>query len=237
MTPTLIGVAAMAIGSCMPMFFPRDPGTCPLGMFGGAASGLVAAVVLLAVVGLMEHRASSGARTDGIARGVLAAAYMFPLIAFLAPHRLLHDHNGSGLCALILILATSKMSDAWAYGFGKLLGRTKMAPLLSPNKTIEGGLGGLLGGVVGALIVFWLVAPYVAGTDFSQGFLWIVGYGVIVSLAGVAGDLFESLLKRDSGCKDSSGWFPGLGGILDIVDSIVFAAPASWLYWVVTGAI
>ncbi len=238
MVPTLLGVIVMASGSCLPMFFfGQFQAGWPLGMFGGSAVGITAALVIIAVTGLLENQTGSGARTDGIARGMLAAAYMYPLVAFLAPHRLLHDHNGSGLCALLLILATTKMSDACAFAFGKTLGRTRMAPRLSPNKTVEGGVGGMLGGVGGAMIVFWCVAPSVAGPGFGQSVWWIVGYGIVVSLAGVAGDLFESLLKRDSGCKDSSAWLPGLGGVMDIVDSLVFAAPVSWLYWLVTGAL
>ena len=237
MVATMIGTALMALSSCMPMFFPREPGTCPLGMFGGAVAGFAGALVLIALFVLATNSASSKDRTDGIARAILAVAYLFPLIAFLPPHRLLHGHNGSGLCALLLILTTVKMSDACAYFFGKLLGRTRLAPRLSPNKTVEGGFGGLIGAVIGALIVFWAIAPWVAGPQFSQSPVWIVGYALVVAVAGLIGDLFESLLKRDAACKDSSAWLPGLGGVLDVVDSIIFAAPASWLYWVATGAI
>jgi phosphatidate cytidylyltransferase len=234
---TLAGVICMSVGACWPVLRPLFPGLPAdgLGLFGGTVCGLFVALVVLALL-TMRETGSGAARTDGLARSALAVCWLLLLVGFLAPHRLLHEHNGSGACAVLAILVTVKMSDAWAYFFGKLWGRTKMAPELSPNKTVEGGLGSVLGAVFGALIVFWLVAPYVAGDRFAQSFAWIIGYGVTLAVAGMIGDLFESMLKRDSGCKDSSAWFPGLGGVMDIIDSIAFAAPASWLYWVLTGA-
>lgn len=230
-------MALLSFCSCIPMVAP-GLAEAGLGLSGGAAVGMAGAIILIALwtLAVTHDPVGSHARTEGVARAILAVAYLFPLIASLAPHRLLQGHNGSGLCALLLILVTVKMSDAWAYGFGKTLGRTPMAPRLSPNKTVEGGLGGILGALFGTLIVFWLISPYVAGERFQQSFAWMAGYALTVALAGMAGDLFESLLKRDAGCKDSSRWFPGLGGILDVVDSLVFAAPASCLYWSLTGA-
>lgn len=234
---TLAGVVCVSIGACWPLVRPLFRGLPPdqLGLFGGTACGLFVALTVLALLTMREN-GSGAARTDGLARGALAVLWLALLVGMHAPHRLLHGHNGSGVCAVLAILVTVKMSDAWAYFFGKAWGKTRMAPELSPNKTVEGGLGGVLGAVFGAGIVFWIIAPHVAGERFAQSIAWVVGYGVTLALAGMIGDLFESLLKRDSGCKDSSAWLPGLGGVMDIMDSIAFAAPASWLYWVLTGA-
>lgn len=235
--PTLLATGWMSLCSCLPMLWPESTPAVS-GMFGGAVIGLAGAMTGIAVwyLNLQGNLDGNQSRTDLVARSMLILLYLFPLITFLAPHRLLQGHNGSGLCSLLLILVAVKMSDAWAYGFGKSMGRTRLAPRLSPNKTVEGAIGGLLGAMFGALIVFWIIAPRVAGDGFGQSLLWMAGYALTVSVAGLAGDLFESMLKRDANCKDSSAWFPGLGGLLDVLDSLVFAAPASWIYWVLTGA-
>ncbi len=108
-----------------------------------------------------------------------------------------------------------------------------MAPRLSPGKTIEGAIGGLAASCLGAWIALdWLVpgdAPTSRRTP-GPSWGWIV-YGLLVGAAGMLGDLAESLLKRDAGVKDSSTWMPGFGGVLDILDSMLLAAPVAWLYW------
>ena len=112
------------------------------------------------------------------------------------------------------------IADSAAYFFGKRFGRRKLAPRLSPGKTIEGLIGALLAAFVFALITAGLVLqPNLAGL------LVLAGVCVIVVLASVLGDLFESQLKRSAGVKDSGTWLPGHGGILDRVDSILAAAP------------
>ena len=121
------------------------------------------------------------------------------------------------------------MSDAGAYFVGKRLGRRKMAPGLSPGKTVEG----LVGGVVSAIAtagLFFLLAERLGGI-VVQSWVAVFGYGLTLSLVGVFGDLCESLFKRDMNTKDSSGWLPGLGGIMDTADSILFTAPVAFLWW------
>ena len=141
--------------------------------------------------------------------------------------------NSVGMISLILLIATVKMSDAWAYFTGKSFGKHKLIPRLSPGKTVEGAIGAIFGGWFAAAIVVFLVAPYVFGTTIDKPWWWFLVFGFLVTLAGMIGDLAESLLKRDAQCKDSSSWLPGLGGILDIIDSLVFAAPMSYFLWLV----
>jgi phosphatidate cytidylyltransferase len=141
-----------------------------------------------------------------------------------------------GIGAFASMIIVVKMGDTGAYFFGKLFGRRKMAPVLSPNKTLEGAVGAicfsLLGAWAAAFSVVPLAPPSHAGhpTVISPFLGWSL-YAVLVCAAGMFGDLAESLLKRDVGSKNSSTWMPGLGGILDLLDSILLAAPVAHLLW------
>ena len=117
-----------------------------------------------------------------------------------------------------------------------------MSPILSPKKTIEGAIGAFVCGM-GAAIAFgkWVVPAIlamvadgdVAETSAEVGPLWAWAlYGLVITAAGMVGDLAESLIKRDSQVKDSSSWVPGLGGVLDIMDSITFSLVPAYLFWV-----
>ena len=128
-----------------------------------------------------------------------------------------------GSVALALAIFVPKGCDIGAYFTGRLIGRHRMTPVLSPKKTWEGAAGGLAFAVA---IAFALNAfrPVIPG-----GTAGIVGFGLTVGLAGMLGDLAESLIKRDCERKDASQAVPGFGGVLDVVDSILFAAPVA--YW------
>jgi phosphatidate cytidylyltransferase len=130
---------------------------------------------------------------------------------------------------LMLFCVTSVVAcDAGAYFAGRAYGRRKLAPKISPNKTIEGGLGGLLGGMLAGLIVklvfdsFW--------PELSSILTWglAAALGLVVSVAGVIGDLIESLLKRDAAQKDTGALLPGMGGVLDRIDSNLIAIPVMY---------
>jgi phosphatidate cytidylyltransferase len=122
--------------------------------------------------------------------------------------------------------------DSGAYFTGRTWGRRPLAPRLSPKKTWEGAAGGFLAGVIAA-VLFFSVAPLVMNAPFHPRatIVLAIGYGIVLSLAGILGDLAESLLKRDADRKDSSNWLPGLGGTLDVLDSLFWAAPAAYVYW------
>lgn len=120
---------------------------------------------------------------------------------------------------IFLLLTIVMLSDSGAYFCGVLFGKRKLAPRLSPNKTIEGALGGILFGVLGAIALDSLF------NGFFQSTGKIVLLGIVCSIAGILGDLMESTFKRFSGVKDSGKLLPGHGGILDRVDSLLFAAP------------
>jgi phosphatidate cytidylyltransferase len=135
-----------------------------------------------------------------------------------------------GLIPLAALVATAKGSDVGAYTMGRLAGRNKLWPRLSPNKTIEGAIGGLVFGVLFSLIVT-VVAKYVLHAPCLD---WVasVGFGLAVVPAAQLGDLMESMIKRDCAVKDASTAVPGFGGVLDVLDSLLFAAPVAYGYWV-----
>jgi phosphatidate cytidylyltransferase len=136
------------------------------------------------------------------------------------------------MLALIALIATVKMSDTGQYAFGRLFGKHKLSPIVSPGKTWEGAAGGVLIAMLTAWLVFSagarsIVGP--AGVEISP--LTIVAFGAAVAIAGIIGDLAESMLKRDAGVKDSSTWLPGFGGVLDLLDSLLGAAPVAYAFW------
>jgi len=130
---------------------------------------------------------------------------------------------------LYLALFATFGSDSAAYFIGRAFGRHKMAPRVSPGKTWEGAVAGLFGGVIISLL-FTLDSPLQIPLGYWQAIL----LGVLISVFGQAGDLVESLLKRNSGVKESGGLMPGHGGLLDRMDSVVFAGVVVYLYYVIT---
>jgi phosphatidate cytidylyltransferase len=186
--------------------------------------------VLAAFVGEMARYERPGRVIVRIGLATLCFVYVGMLLSFVVQLRQLGD-NRSGMAALVSIIAVVKMGDTGAYTVGRLIGRHKMAPVLSPGKTWEGAIGAVLFAILGSWIVFRLLPFDRTTASASLDWGWVV-YGIIVGIAGLIGDLAESLIKRDAGCKDSSPWMPGFGGILDVLDSILFAAPVAWILWV-----
>jgi phosphatidate cytidylyltransferase len=124
--------------------------------------------------------------------------------------------------AITWVLAVIAVSDSAQYYNGRAFGRTKLAPTVSPKKTVEG----LVGGLVVVAVLGFITGPWVL-EDRSGLVMAVVALGL--ALVGVLGDLFESLLKRSAGVKDSSTLIPGHGGVLDRIDSHLFAAPAFYI--------
>lgn len=128
--------------------------------------------------------------------------------------------GGAGLVLFLVFL--TQFNDVGQYIWGKMLGRHKVIPKVSPNKTWEG----LVGGVATTTFLAWLIAPYL--TPLSEQFA--IGAGLIIGLSGFIGDVTISALKRDIGVKDSGSMLPGHGGILDRVDSLTYTAPLFFHY-------
>jgi len=171
--------------------------------------------------------------TTHIAISLLVVLYAGWFLSFVSAVRLDCAFNERGVIALFSLMFIIKMSDAGAYFAGKNLGKNKLAPVLSPGKTIEGLIGGIIAAIFAAWIVFAFCYPTqpILSKPFRPSWLAVIGYAISICLVGVAGDLAESLIKRDMSVKDSSGWLPGLGGIMDTADSVLLAAPVAYLWW------
>jgi phosphatidate cytidylyltransferase len=127
---------------------------------------------------------------------------------------------------LLYFILITKFSDMGAYAIGSLIGRHKMIPRISPGKTWE-GFGGAIVVSTGASLAF---VHFLGAHMFAMNTLHAIILGVILSSTAVIGDLIESLFKREAGVKDSGSFFPGIGGILDLLDSLLFNAPIMYLY-------
>jgi phosphatidate cytidylyltransferase len=187
-----------------------------------------AAAVLLVIVGQLWCYQKPGGNTAHLAAGVFALVYVGLMLSFAVQLRI-----AWGVGALAAWVIVVKMGDSGAYAVGRLIGRHKMAPLISPGKTIEGAIGALVFSCLGSWAAFTWIVPFTMNnpwTGAGTAWGWIV-FGLLVGGAGMLGDLAESLLKRDVGVKDSSTWMPGFGGVLDIVDSLLLSAPVAWFCW------
>ena len=161
---------------------------------------------------------------------MLGVLYVSWLLGFLLKIYFLATPSGAGFdpgyCLLFFILAT-KCSDIGAFLLGSMIGRHKMIPKVSPAKTWEGLVGALLLSTTAAMLMahYWGAAKLGGMTPLHAAAL-----GPLLGIGAVLGDLVESVLKRDSGVKDSGSFFPGIGGILDLLDSLLFNAPLMFLY-------
>jgi len=141
----------------------------------------------------------------------------------------------SGAFYMVFTLVVVVGCDTGAYFAGRAYGRRKLAPKVSPGKTVEGALGGLLAGILLGLAVkgifdfFW--------PELSAAFIWqqVIPFALVLSIVGIVGDLVESLLKRDAAVKDTGSLLPGMGGILDRVDAPILAIPV--MYYMLLGSL
>jgi phosphatidate cytidylyltransferase len=124
---------------------------------------------------------------------------------------------------VFMVLLMTMVCDSCAYFTGTRWGKHRLYPAVSPKKSIEGALGGIIGAVLAALVSGWTYLPHLS-------LLGCLGFGVVIGVFAQVGDLFESLLKRSAQIKDSGQLFPGHGGMLDRLDSLLFAFPLAYLY-------
>ena len=149
----------------------------------------------------------------------LAAGLLIPFLLTA----LVRIHSGAhGRFFIMIPFVLAFISDSGAYFAGRFLGKHKLAPTISPKKTIEGAIGGILGAILG-MIIYGVILQF--GFSFKVNYLAAIIYGVIGSVAGVFGDLCFSTIKRQTGIKDYGNLIPGHGGILDRFDSTTIIAP------------
>ena len=193
------------------------------------AASTMAFIVAFVMLGAALRRAMAKQTQDAIHRmagTVLATLYLGGLGWFLLALRVKHGDrfNGSTMVVLMILLVV-KFTDIGAFFGGRALGRHKLIPWLSPGKTWEGLVCGMLtAGVVGMICSRFIGRP-------KYELLWWEGlvFGIVIGGIGQAGDLLESMMKRDAEVKDSGKLIPGFGGVLDVIDSPLLAAPFAYL--------
>lgn len=247
--PVYFGTYSLALAPCLPILLgwlnwaDRSPGefavATDVDIAGWSDAGLqyglmVAALTLSALLVFLAemHRyRQPGTASVNVALSLLIIVYLGLLWSFVPLLRRFHD-NGWGMMAVVSAILIVKTSDAGAYFTGRSLGRHKMSPILSPKKTIEGAIGGIVVACLSCGAFFYFAGPQFVGSSFVMPppVRWL-GYALIIAVAGMLGDLAESLLKRDMGSKDAGNQLPGLGGVLDVIDSVLFAAPVAYACW------
>jgi phosphatidate cytidylyltransferase len=173
---------------------------------------------LFLIIMQFKRRENHGA-VVGISTTIFGILYIAWFFSFLVKIRLLP--GGTGLVTAVLVM--TKLGDIGAYLVGSSFGRTPLIPRISPKKSVEGALGGLAFSIGGALMSKPLMPD-------SFSFFHLALVGVCMGILAQLGDLSESLMKRDCGIKDSAAVIPGIGGVLDLIDSLLFTAPVFYFY-------
>lgn len=208
----LIQIPALAVGLGLMVF-------AGLGQSAAALYLLVAGVLLLGALFLFHHRDIHLVARD-LGLTLFGICYLPLLLAMVV---LLFTLPGSGRQWVGLVLLVVMLADTFAYFVGSAIGRTPLYPAVSPKKSREGAVGGLVGSLIGGLLAQLSFFP-----ELGWGHACLVS--LLLSVCGQLGDLFESLLKRSFQVKDSSQLIPGHGGLLDRLDSLLFAFPAAFFY-------
>jgi phosphatidate cytidylyltransferase len=202
------------------------------GLFGvheapAKANDFETSLLIVFVLGLCLRQFVSKSNTAGllaISTTLFGLMYVPWLLNFIQKINFFPKANGT-YYVLYFILVT-KFSDSGAYAVGSLFGRHKMIPRISPGKTWEGFAGAIAVSTLASVVFAHFAGEKLTGMNWKHAIL----LGILLSAAAVIGDLIESLFKREAGVKDSGRYFPGIGGILDLLDSLLFNAPLMYLY-------
>jgi len=214
-----------ALAAALGAFIPRVvSGAAVLGACAAVGGGYVSAdiVIMTAVITTGALAVGSGQPGPAILRDTAAA--LLPVIYIGLPlGALAAVRAAGGREAVLLLMLCIVISDSAQYYTGRAFGRRPLAPSISPKKTVEGAAGGLVFGTAAMVIGGRIVFP-------AAALPLLLPVGASIAALGMIGDLFESLLKRSAGLKDSGTLIPGHGGVLDRIDSWLFAAPVYYVF-------
>ena len=212
----------------MPIKIPSDDNTLAQVML--AYSLTILAMFLLATYRYREP----GASMETLGAELLIVSYIGVLLGVVSQLRWVAGSD-AGYLVIGSLLVVVKGGDVGAYFFGRLFGKRKMVPHLSPGKTWAGGVGALIGSAASAVAWLYFATPLFSPTVNEPwappDWLSSAVYGLILGVTGLIGDLCESLIKRDVGKKDSARLLPGFGGLLDLMDSVLYAGPVAYVLW------
>jgi len=183
--------------------------------------------LILFVLGLCLRQFFSRSNTSGIlaiSTTLFGLMYVPWLLNFIQKINFFPGVDGHYY--LLYFVLITKFSDTGAYSVGSLFGKHKMIPRISPGKTWEGFAGAILVSMLASVVFVHFFASKMAGMNLVHAII----LGAVLGVSAVVGDLIESLFKREAGIKDSGKFFPGIGGILDLLDSLLFNAPIMYLY-------
>jgi phosphatidate cytidylyltransferase len=235
----LAGVAVWEIGRMLGQRGDRflyGPGMAyaailpPAALYAGAqGQWAITAAAVVTIAGASTLRLAPSERPfQTAALTTVAGVYVGGLLSFGVPLReTFSTEAAEGTLFFFLPVALTWVADTAAYFGGRTFGRRKLAPVISPNKTVEGGVAGVLAGSVGSLAYGYLLLPNLAAALGPWG---LVALGLVVAAAATIGDLAESGLKRECGVKDSSSLLPVHCGLLDRMDSLLWTIPAAYFF-------
>ncbi len=228
--------------------FPATAGLCSLLVLAGwghvycevgessllVSLGWIGSAMIFSFIALLMLEAwryhEPGHSMESLGGNLLTIFYAGGLMAVTAQLRWFPNPQ-TGYFAIASMIICVKCGDTMAYTFGRLWGKRKLAPILSPGKTQMGFAGAIFGSTLGG----WLWLSYggrLFDVAITPGTVWnILTYSAVIGLAGLVGDLCESLIKRDVQKKDSAILMPGFGGLLDLLDSPLFAGPFALAWW------
>ncbi|MCC6508271.1 MAG: phosphatidate cytidylyltransferase [Pirellulaceae bacterium] len=232
LAPGLIGCGGIMLATMTPMFYAiarqTYPANCPLGPLGLPLVAAMIALVACFVWIMPSYTPGTQALERAMASGWVAVYFGIGFAFWVAMRQ--NGSNGWGLTLVVGMIVVTKFTDAGAYFSGRAFGRTKLCPAVSPGKTLEGLVGGMIVGVIVSLIYFQAFATWLfASQSVNPNWLGPILLGIALTFTGLAGDLLESIVKRETQCKDSSNVFPGLGGLWDVTDSLLPAGVVGYL--------
>ena len=228
---TLTFAAITGLLASTPLFANLSSGSGPhaSGLPGDGSAGLASVAAAMVLVGIVHHARTRNSQGAMLSIGAVLFAFVYLGLTFGFLLRIRFEHSA---WVLVWVIATVKACDIFAYFTGKAIGRRKLILWLSPGKTWEGLVGGLIGSAVvggcGLALLTYFSSFNPGGSPWTAALAGAIG-GAAMGLVGQLGDLMASMMKRDAGLKDSSSLLPGFGGVLDLVDSPILVAPLA--YW------